>query len=98
MPFCLSIPAHDRVGRRKLEGALGGQPRPAQVIVSEYASKPVQPGYVRCDAPRKLLMRVEPKATRGLPTLPARIAEIRFADWLSCFTAQQQPSPSVKGI
>jgi hypothetical protein len=42
-------------------------------------------------------MRAEPKATRGLPALPARIAEIRFADWLSCFTAQQQPSASVKG-
>jgi hypothetical protein len=80
------------------------------VIVSEYASEPVQAGVVRCDFPSKLLMRAEPKAnTRGLPTLPALasplngIVEIgesgqfRFADWLSCFTAQQQPAPSVKG-
>jgi hypothetical protein len=27
----------------------------------------------------------------------ARIAETRFADWLRCCTAQQQPAPSVKG-
>ena len=27
----------------------------------------------------------------------ARIAETRFADWLSCSTAQRQPAPSVRG-
>jgi hypothetical protein len=47
-------------------------------------------------------MRAEPKANaRGLPTfLPGdgtRIAETRFADWLSCSTAQQQPAASVRG-
>jgi hypothetical protein len=27
----------------------------------------------------------------------ARIAETRFADWLSCSKAQQQPTPTVRG-
>jgi hypothetical protein len=32
-----------------------------------------------------------------LPGDGARIAETRFADWLSCSTAQQKPAPNVRG-
>jgi hypothetical protein len=32
-----------------------------------------------------------------LPGDGARIAETRFADWLSCSTAPQKPAPSVRG-
>ena len=40
---------------------------------------------------------IVPSERTLLPGDRARIAEARFADWLSCSTAQQQPAPSVRG-
>ena len=40
---------------------------------------------------------IVPSERTLLPGNGVRIAETRFADWLSCSTAQQQPAPSVKG-
>jgi outer membrane protein TolC len=40
---------------------------------------------------------IVPSERALLPGYGARIAETRFADWLSCSTAQQQPAPSVRG-
>jgi hypothetical protein len=40
---------------------------------------------------------IVPRERTLLPGHGARIAETRFADWLSCSTAQQQPAPSVRG-
>ena len=40
---------------------------------------------------------IVPSERTLLPGDGARIAGSRFADWLSCSTAQQQPAPSVRG-
>ena len=40
---------------------------------------------------------IVPSERTLLPGDGARIAGTRFADWLSCSTAQQQPAPSVRG-
>ena len=39
-----------------------------------------------------------PKANIRALTNGSCIAETRFADWLSCSTAQEQPAPSVRGV
>ena len=40
---------------------------------------------------------IVPSERTLLPGDGARIAETRFADWLSCSTAQHQPAPSLRG-
>ena len=40
---------------------------------------------------------IVPSERTLVPGDGARIAETRFADWLSCSTAQQQLAPSVRG-
>ena len=47
--------------------------------------------------PRASYFGIVPSERTLLPGDGARIAETRFADWLSCSKAQQQPAPSVKG-
>ena len=40
---------------------------------------------------------IGPSKRTLLPGDGARIAETRFADWLSCSKAQQQPTPTMRG-
>jgi len=40
---------------------------------------------------------IGPSKRTLLPGDGARIAETRFADWLSCSTVHEQPAPSVRG-
>jgi hypothetical protein len=47
--------------------------------------------------PHASFFGIVPSERTLLPGDRARIAEARFADWLSCSTAQQQPAPSVRG-
>jgi hypothetical protein len=47
--------------------------------------------------PHASFFGIVPSERTLLPGERARIAETRFADWLSCSTAQQQPAPSGRG-
>ena len=47
--------------------------------------------------PHASYLGIVPSERTLLPGDRARIAETRFLDWLSCSTAQQQPTPIVRG-
>jgi hypothetical protein len=48
-------------------------------------------------SPLNGIVEIAPSERTLVPGDGPRIAETRFAYWLSCLTAQQQPAPSLRG-
>jgi hypothetical protein len=73
---------------------------PEQFRLDELIQKPLRarndPRDLTSD-PRASSFGIVPSERALLPGDGAGITETRFADWLSCSTAQQQPAPSVRG-
>jgi hypothetical protein len=73
---------------------------PDQFRLNEIIHKALRarndPSDVTTD-PHASYFGIVPSGRTLLPGDGARIAKTRFADWLSCSTAQQQPASSVRG-